>query len=832
MSVIFVCGGAGTGKTMLLSTFLHETALKNVRWLTLDSSNTDVGSFWYYFTAAVEPFLQSSGDLLEIMQAAPEISHMKSILTVLINQLYTDRACYLVLDDIHTIKSPALLHTFEFFINNMPENLHLFMLSREGPPIYLGPLAVSGRLLFLDSRQMLLSQEESLSFLKQTLHLNGSDSTLEKICDYAEGWVGGLQMAAAANAAGVDSKRLLQADGGIAAEYLTREIVEALSPKEQDFLQGTAFLPYFDANICSILFDGFSKKYFSQMIENLIRKNLLLICLDKANGIYRYHNILADYLLQRFSALPEEKKRAMRRKSARIFEKRGDHTEAMREFCEAGNYTSAMALAREGNGGSEICGCLEKIPTDILASDVDLSIQCLQYDYYTANLERCRKLFRKLQELYDGTPAFDAMQSVEYYFFEGKSRLPSYSILTKEQIDALHLSPTAKSLMITECAVGFMEHRCYADSEAAFQLAANICHSTNTLVESLAIDELAQLYEETGQFQKGLACYANSRRKIHEQKDSLEWFHYCIGIAGIYMRRMELDRAAAALQEAKPALQQQEPMVTMTYCYHRIELDFLHGNLEKGKAGVFALREKFPNYSLLSLGRLLYYMACTANFPSRMAEQILQKIGNAKEYVNKSFLLILQTRVLISLGKAAETSRNIDDILVSFRENRNLLRLTEADLLKIHVLENGKPTVQNTKMVRNLLCEAISSAAENRIVQPFFLERKILFPLLQNLESQNRKNAILGSPDTAFLYDLIALCGHQPSSQSGPDALTARETEVLQNLALGLTNREIAEKLCISQATVKTHVLSIFGKLEVSSRLMAVEKARGMKLLS
>lgn len=56
--------------------------------------------------------------------------------------------------------------------------------------------------------------------------------------------------------------------------------------------------------------------------------------------------------------------------------------------------------------------------------------------------------------------------------------------------------------------------------------------------------------------------------------------------------------------------------------------------------------------------------------------------------------------------------------------------------------------------------------------------------------------------------------------------LSARELEVLSELALGITNREIADKFCISQATVKTHVLSIFGKLGVSSRMMAVQEGR------
>ncbi|HEY2748843.1 MAG TPA: response regulator transcription factor, partial [Polyangia bacterium] len=58
-----------------------------------------------------------------------------------------------------------------------------------------------------------------------------------------------------------------------------------------------------------------------------------------------------------------------------------------------------------------------------------------------------------------------------------------------------------------------------------------------------------------------------------------------------------------------------------------------------------------------------------------------------------------------------------------------------------------------------------------------------------------------------------------------PGGLTARETEVLRALAAGLTNREIAERLFISQKTVATHVAHIFGKLGVHSRVEAAGRA-------
>lgn len=60
--------------------------------------------------------------------------------------------------------------------------------------------------------------------------------------------------------------------------------------------------------------------------------------------------------------------------------------------------------------------------------------------------------------------------------------------------------------------------------------------------------------------------------------------------------------------------------------------------------------------------------------------------------------------------------------------------------------------------------------------------------------------------------------------------LTAREIDVLAFLPSGTSTKEIAENLFLSQATIKTHLASIFRKLEVTNRTAAVTKARKYKL--
>lgn len=62
--------------------------------------------------------------------------------------------------------------------------------------------------------------------------------------------------------------------------------------------------------------------------------------------------------------------------------------------------------------------------------------------------------------------------------------------------------------------------------------------------------------------------------------------------------------------------------------------------------------------------------------------------------------------------------------------------------------------------------------------------------------------------------------------QSPGEALTGRELEILGRLAHGDSNRDIARALTISEATVKSHLVNMFGKLGVDSRTKAVVEAR------
>ncbi|MET9115363.1 response regulator transcription factor [Streptomyces longwoodensis] len=70
-----------------------------------------------------------------------------------------------------------------------------------------------------------------------------------------------------------------------------------------------------------------------------------------------------------------------------------------------------------------------------------------------------------------------------------------------------------------------------------------------------------------------------------------------------------------------------------------------------------------------------------------------------------------------------------------------------------------------------------------------------------------------------------------PAPSEPPDGLTAREAEVLVLIAEGLSNHEIAQKLHVSTATVKTHINNLFAKIGIKDRAQAVRYAYGKGLV-
>jgi len=115
-------------------------------------------------------------------------------------------------------------------------------------------------------------------------------------------------------------------------------------------------------------------------------------------------------------------------------------------------------------------------------------------------------------------------------------------------------------------------------------------------------------------------------------------------------------------------------------------------------------------------------------------------------------------------------------------------------------------------------------AEDEGFVRVFLDEGEPLKKLLRLASSRGIKSKYVDSLMTALES------GRAARKRPAVD-LSERESEIMRLVAEGLSNREIAERLCLAVGTVKKHVYNIYAKLDVRKRTQAVAKAREMDLL-
>ncbi|QLY82362.1 hypothetical protein HZF06_14280 [Clostridium intestinale] len=147
--------------------------------------------------------------------------------------------------------------------------------------------------------------------------------------------------------------------------------------------------------------------------------------------------------------------------------------------------------------------------------------------------------------------------------------------------------------------------------------------------------------------------------------------------------------------------------------------------------------------------------------------------------------------------------------------------MVQGSLLKISIIIED---LEKNREVKNLFIEALHYSYENKILQPYFFEKDIV----NRLTTEGRFNIIseLTNKEKLHYEEIINIIRTKDDI-----ILSQREIDVLKEIAKGSTNKEIGENLFISISTVKTHIINIYGKLQVSNRVSAVEEGKRLKII-
>lgn len=818
IKLTIVKAGAGSGKTTLLASFIKETAHRNVCFITLDENMNQVFVFWKYFMEGTKNYLEDSAtDFESWFNGTIQKDTLWQLLSHYMNKIDREQDITVVLDDFQCITEKFLISTIDFLIQNMPDNLHLVLLTRAMPDIYLGTVSMEDKLLFIDEQELRMTREESRAFLLHTLNAGIREEELLRMVDNSNGWVGGLQLMAVA--AKEQSRSVIpefNTANRLIEDYITNEIYGYLSEEEREFLKRTSLLGYFNQRICRQYIPQYN---FQDMMGAILNKNLFVVSIDEEAQVYRYHSIMRDYLNSRFDN-DQEQKRALHNLAAEIYYGAGDYEESLNQLFAAHEYEKIMNQLLKMPQNSLTFSYIVKVPMEEIIKNTDFAYQYLFCYYINMDVDTCGRIYELIKNSLKEDATFEAIQHVNM-FFDVPWQINNVNIVSLEQIEAMALNPVTKAyLLIKEGYFLFISDQ-YTEALQYLDKAHEIYErSGNAYIETFVLAEKTQILEDLGELKQSLFLYRQMKNKIEGIPTMLP--SYYIGISGVYIKQLAITRAKEALRLAKEAITIPVENVNSAYLYTLAELAYITGEPQKTEEIITQLAKGQMYSGIIFSARLLRYPIYRGRH-RELAAQYIQDYQKAEKLYKNLEMELLYVGIIYENGDVGKAIRLVDALITKARKLQNKLKIVEGALLKVRILLEKKDSARD---VLNLFIEAVSYAFVNTIALPFWFEKETVIRVLEQFKPELLEK--LSAKELDFVQNITKSDqdnGLEPKKERAYD-LTERELEVLKELEKGGTNKQIAENLCISVATVKSHIINIYGKLGVNNRVAAVNKIK------
>jgi LuxR family transcriptional regulator, maltose regulon positive regulatory protein len=293
--VVLVCAPAGYGKTLLLADWSRTSTTADTAWVNLDRDDNDPRRLWASIVAALAA-CPSVPRESRLHSGVWHVAQPESLAELEAALLPRPRPIRLILDDVHELVEPEALHALEILIRNHPAGIRLVLSSRCDPPLSLPRLRLAGRLWELRAAQMRFSPAEATALLEGSgLHL--TPAQVEVLHRRTGGWAAGLRLAALGLAGCADRDAFLvqfSGDERSVADYLVGEVLAGMPEDVQEFLRTISIS---EPIPCGLAAELSGREDAGSMLDALEHQTSLLSSTGQQRDAYSVQELLRTHLL-------------------------------------------------------------------------------------------------------------------------------------------------------------------------------------------------------------------------------------------------------------------------------------------------------------------------------------------------------------------------------------------------------------------------------------------------------------------------------------------------------------------------------------------------------
>jgi LuxR family maltose regulon positive regulatory protein len=837
--VVTVCAPAGFGKTMLLADWVRTSPDVVTAWVNLDRDDNDPRRLWSTVAAAVAASPSVAVDTrLPCPWRWPTAS--PEYLAELIEALgELERPVRLILDDAHELVGARAVHGLDVLIRHRPAGLVLVLSSRY-PLSAVSRLSPTGELRELRADQLRFSLGETAGLLDRA-GVHPRPEQLTALQRSTNGWPAGVGIAALTIAHSADHARTIgefSGDERSMSHYLQDQVLSGMSEHTREFLRVISVSDPIAVPLASELS---GRADAGRILNDLEHQTSLVTAVDGQRVTYRIEELVRSHLRAELSRSSAENAGRLSATAARWW---GDHEHPVEALdlaarCRDNDLLAdllrrfAIRMIVTGDH-APLLRAITILGTSATATDPKLALIAALTHLCEGEVAEAVIELRQVRTSWPADPPTDlvVLHSVTERFAKaapamGASAAPG---LPDVKAGSPEVEPLQQPAMT-----------------ALMQLAAGAAHLTEQTGRTAAVAELMAALELARRhgfdylhlqcltlLAAAVACDGDLHAMEAASDEAVRWAVSRGWEGSIWSAAASSMLAYAALLHAEPAEAERLSSGTLamapatTSPNLRLGLQTIHG------AALFDSGETVGGLAEMRQARLEF-----GDLPA-IPEQI-------------AMAAMLEYRAALRLGHAV-AARTVEGWLADRTgDNAELLVMramakistghTDSARLILHTVVNGSspPLLASTLVeawlleatlaaesgagarARRALRAALNLAEPVEVVRPFAeLAGAVRQQLVHSQRTFGVSDAFVGrvlAAGSAHRHDLL------------PPVLSERELTVLAMLPSLLSLDEIAADLALSLNTVKTHLRSIYTKLGVGSRRMAVSAAEQYGLL-